>query len=449
MLKKLIQDRKAFLDKMNAIIQKAEDENSRDLTEAESAEVNQITESINSLDTKIEAEKNRQTLNARQTELEVHANSSSQPRIVPDVNNGPSDGDRRDIANFSFIKAFREQLNGNLSGFELEMHQEAEKDARSSGQALDGLGIPQMILANSRGNDRFRNDLTAGTPTEGGNTIPTELRSVIDILREKLMVRAMGATVLTDLVGNIDFPKAITDSDPTEKGENAEADENSPTFGKISLTPHRLPVVAEVSKQLLIQTSVSIEAWLRNYLAFRIASRMDKMSIYGSGSGDQPEGILNMTGIGSVSLGANGAAPTRASLINLMGEVAQDNADVGRLGFLTNTKVRSTLMNTLVDAGSGKFVWNENTPNSLLGYNAGVSTNVPSNLTKGSGTNLSAIIYGNWESLMIGQWGGLDVLLNPYSKDSQGLIRINMATFYDVAAQHEESFAAIVDAVTS
>ena len=442
-LKKLIQERAAFLKKLNALIDAADSEK-RDLTEEESNQVNELTSSIEAHDVKIKAERSRQALISAQTELDDYANSVTGPTAPPPVGGDLSDGERRDISQYRFIKAFREQLNGRLTGIEAEMHQEAEKDAMAAGQALDGLGVPQIILAQSR----FSNDLTVtggDGGSQGGVTVPTELRSVIDILREKLMVRAMGATVLSDLRGVIDFPRMITDSDPTEKGENEAADENSPTVGAVRLTPHRLPVVAEVSKQLLMQSSVDVEAWLRDYLGFRMASRMDKNALNGTGADNQPLGLLNVSGIGSVAIGTNGGAPTRDHLIDLVSEVAIDNADVGRLGFLTTPGVRGKLQKTKVDAGSGIFIWGEQS-NSLVGYRAEVSTNVPSTLTKGTLTDGHAIIYGNWASLMIGQWGGLDVLLNPYSKDSQGLIRVNMATFYDIGVDHEESFSACLDA---
>ena len=445
MLKKLINQRKAFLDKMNALIQGAEAED-RDLTEEELKEVNSLGEKIEGLDSKIEAARKVEETNARQNQLQQYVDSSPETRIIPDVNGGNSERENRDIARYSYIKAFREQLNGSLSGLELEMHQEAEIQASSAGRSVDGLGIPQIVLAHSRNTPVNDLTVTGGDGgSQGGVTVDTEVRSVIDILRERLIVRSLGATVLSDLKGNVDFPKAISGSDPTEKGENGSADEDGATFGAVRLTPHRLPVVAEVSKQLLMQSSLDVEAWLRGYLGFRIASRMDKMAINGSGGDNQPLGILNHTGIGSVPIATNGGAPTRDHLIDLISEVSQDNADVGNLAFLTTPGVRGKLQKTKTDAGSGIFVWGE-TANQVVGYNAAVSTNVPSNLTKGSGTDLHSILYGNWASLLIGQWGGLDVLINPFTKDSQGLIRINMSTYYDIGVDHEESFSAVVDA---
>jgi len=84
-----------------------------------------------------------------------------------------------------------------------------------------------------------------------------------------------------------------------------------------------------------------------------------------------------------------------------------------------------------------------------MGYKAGVSTQVPSDLTKGTGTALSAIIFGNWNDLMIGQWGGLDIVVDPYTLATTNMLRVVANSWWDVALRHPESFAAMVDAVTT
>lgn len=63
--------------------------------------------------------------------------------------------------------------------------------------------------------------------------------------------------------------------------------------------------------------------------------------------------------------------------------LAVDNADTGNLAFLTTPGIRGVLKKTKIDAGSGQFVWGQDAQ-TLNGYRAAVSTQVPSDLTKGS-----------------------------------------------------------------
>lgn len=368
----------------------------------------------------------------------------AQPIGAP-ANRGLSRKEEKDIANFRFCGdgsdggargfLFEVWEGGALTGLNRELAQEGSNLLRSQGVANSGNVIPQFALTR---------DMTTGAGT-GGELIETELRPPIEILRERLMVRALGARFVTGLQGNVDYPTITRGSAPTEKAENAAADEYSFTTGSKSLTPNRLPVTADLSLQWIIQSSVDAEMETRNLLAFEIASRMDAMAINGSGASNQPTGILNTSGIGAVAIGTNGGAPTRDHIINLETEIATDNADVASLNYLTTPGVRGKLKQTATDAGSGLFVWGE-TAAAMNGYGASVSTNVPSTLTKGTGTNLHAILFGNFADMIVGQWGGFDIVIDAATKATTGLRVITINTFYDVLVRHAESFAAVTDA---
>lgn len=379
---------------------------------------------------------------------------------------GLSARDLRDLQKYSFLRAINARLDGKeLDGLEGEMHAEAIKEFRNAKTERQGgnLLIPQLILRHASAvgsfEDLHRRDLTAtGTTSvsgdQGGMTIQTSVGSLIDRLRNALVMRQMGVTVIGGLQGNIDFPKVIADDEAVEKAENATSAESSVTFSKVSLSPRRLPVYAELSRQLLLQTTADVEAWVRNDLAFQIAQVMDSRMISGTGSG-QPTGILNTAGVGAVALGTNGAAPTWDMLVDLETTIAALNADVGQLGYLTNAKVRGKLKKTLVTSGgtantAAEMIWDKRSPASPLNeYKTSITNLVPSNLTKAAGSSLSAMIFGNFNDLLVGQWGGLEFLINPYSRDTEGLIRLNCWTFFDLVVRRVESFAVCKDIVTT
>lgn len=458
-LKQLLEQRKAWLDKVDAILTKAETEK-RELTadeitlrEGHMAEVGKVDKEIKATKEFLEARNSQDT-------LEREAGAPSRPSApVADVHTGLSDKELRDLQGYSLVRAFRSLLeNRNAGGLEGEMSQEGQKELRESGVPSAGgnFFVPQVVLTRAGVTGSFeRRDLTATGQTtvagdQGGLTIATQLGSLIDRLRKKLIMNQMGVTALGGLTGLIAFPKVTADDQAVEKAENATSAESSVTFGQISLAPRRLPVFAEVSRQLLMQSSVDVEAWVRNDLAFQIAQVMDSRAIFGSGSG-QPYGILNTVGVGSVPLGTNGAAPTWDQIVGLETAVASLDADVGNLGYLTNTKVRGKLKRTPIEAGTNaQMIWDRQSPNTPLNeYRAGITNLVPSNLTKGSGTALSAMIFGNFADAMMAQWGGIEFLVNPFSKDTEGLIRINCWTFFDFLVRRVESFAVTNDIITT
>ena len=147
--------------------------------------------------------------------------------------------------------------------------------------------------------------------------------------------------------------------------------------------------------------------------------------------------------------GTNGLAPSIDHLIDLKKEISIDNAYVSSAGYLTNTKVEAAL-SQLKDDQSNYLLnpYGASLGDSRIsGRRLVVSNNVPSNLSKGTGSNLSAIIYGNFADLLIGMWGNLEILVDPYTDFAKGTTGIRALQSIDVAVRHPQSFAAMVDAI--
>ena len=180
-----------------------------------------------------------------------------------------------------------------------------------------------------------------------------------------------------------------------------------------------------------------------------LALEIDRAALHGSGSSNQPTGVAATSGIGSVAGGTNGLAPAWSHIVALETEVAIDNADIGALMYVTNAKVRGKLKTVEKASSTGQFVWADgDTP--LNGYRSLTTNQVSSTLTKGTSSGVcSAIFFGNWSDLLIGMWGGLDLLVDPYTSSTTGTVRVTALQDVDVAVRHPESFAAMLDALTT
>ena len=180
-----------------------------------------------------------------------------------------------------------------------------------------------------------------------------------------------------------------------------------------------------------------------------LADAINTAAINGSGSSNQPTGILQTTGIGSVAGGTNGLAPHLDHLLDLKKEVAVDNADVATCGYLTNAKVEAVFAK-LKDSDAAYLLSPYGTElgrTQIAGRRLEISNNVPSNLTKGSGTNLSAIVYGNFADLLIGMFGQLEILVDPYTDFAKGTVGVRALQSIDIAVLHAESFVAMQNAI--
>jgi hypothetical protein len=191
------------------------------------------------------------------------------------------------------------------------------------------------------------------------------------------------------------------------------------------------------SRQLLVSAisgSVDAEQMVRDDLALVHALALDSAGIQGTGAANQPRGVLNTAGIGAEVGGANGAAATYANMVNMETTVAVANADVETMAYLTNPQQRGKLKQIAQLANTANIpVWHDGEVN---GYRAEVSTQVPSNLTKGTSVGIcSAIIFGDWSQLIYGEWGILELITDPFRLKKQGMIEVTSFQMADVGVR--------------
>ena len=351
---------------------------------------------------------------------------------------------------FSYLRAIRALMNPNdvriqeAAGYEREVSRAA---AQKAGKAERGFVIPTDVL-----NQR---DLITGTTTstaKGGNLIQTDVlgASFIDVLRNAMVLPKLGARFMTGLVGNVAIPKRTTSVTAYWPGENTAPTEGVNVFGQVTMSPKTLAAYIDIGRRLAIQSSVDVEALVRDDLAQTLAIAIDLAAI-GGATTNGPTGVRGTSGIGSVAIGTNGGAPTWASVAALVKEVEIDNALTGSLAFLTNPKVRYKLATTSKQSSGveGNFILNPS-DGSLFGYPLVVSNQVTSALTKGSSSGVcSAMFFGAWGDLIVGQWGGIELIVDPYSLSTAGATRVVAMSELDVCVRHAESFAACLDYTTT
>lgn len=379
--------------------------------------------------------------------LEHLKKNGMKPVDTLDPNIGLTD---KEAAGFSVLRAVRALANPeNRAAQEAAKFEFEASDAVAARLKKDARGImmPMEVLA--------RDGQTAGTPATGGNLIATTLLtgSFIDQLQNLMLLSQMGITNLTGLVGDIAIPKLLTGYAAYWVNENADPLESAATFGQVALTPKTVGARTELSRKFLLQSSLAAEGFARMQLALALALELDRVGITGSGIAPEPRGILNTTGIGAVVCGTDGGVMTWDKIVGLWSAVSTENAAVGATGFMTNSKVCGQLMTTEKASGTAQFVVKDFPDKSgftgLAGGRCGVSNQVPSDLTKGSGTGLSALIYGNFADLIMGMWGTLDLTIDPYSKAESGAVRVIALQDVDVAVKRPQSFAAAKDIATA
>ena len=330
------------------------------------------------------------------------------------------------------------------AAFEIECSQAV---ADKIGREARGVFVPNEVQ---------QRDLVVGTPTAGGHLVSTDLlvSSFIDLLRNRMSVMRAGAQMLTGLQGNIALPRMTGAATAYWVTESNSPTESQQAFDQVTMSPKTVGAFTDLSRKLLLQSSEDVEGLVRRDLATVLGLEIDRVALNGSGSAPQPRGVLQTSGIGAVVGGTNGLAPTWAHIVELWSDVAAANADFGTTAFVTNSKVIGNLMTTEKATGTAQFVCpgfpDASGVTSIAGARAVVSNQVPSNLTKGTSEGVcSAIAFGNWADLIVGMWGVLDLMVDPYSNSTSGTVRVVALQDVDVAVRHAESFSAMLDALTA
>lgn len=368
--------------------------------------------------------------------------------IVDDLgSNGTEERDspilNPDAAGYSLLRALRMRADGReLNGVEGEIHQELAKRYSAAGRAPAGLLVPHTLrMDGGRPDAEKRMDTTDGT----GLIPDIQANTLIDVLRKRVVMRRMGSVVLSNMVGTFALPKKTAANTFEWVAEGGEATGSDMTVGNVTFSEKTLTGWTLLTRSLLKQSSFDAEALARMDLVEGLAIGLDYAGLANASGGNGPTGLLYMAGIDTVDIGTNGGAPTWAKVVEMETKVFSNDADVDSMGYVFNAPTRGKLKTTEKATNTGRFIWEDGNVN---GYQSATSNQLPSNLTKGSGTALSAAVFGNFRDAVFALWGGLDILINPFSNAKSGSVLLTVHQSADFNVRRTESFSRCLDIAT-
>lgn len=283
---------------------------------------------------------------------------------------------------------------------------------------------------------RMQRDLIATNFNQGGATVQTDvILPIIEILRNKMVTEALGVRTMAGLQGNVVIPRQTAAATAYSVPETGALTLSTQVLDQIALTPKRVGAFNNYSKQLLLQSSIDVENFVRDDLLRVIALDWDRIIINGQGANSEALGVINTPGVQAVAFGA---AATFAKLVAFETAIAVLNAPPENRAYISTSAVKGVLKSaakllTGATTVAAVALWENDMIN---GYPAVDSQQVPNNL----------VVFGSWSEVILGLWGGYDVVINPYSGDTQALVRITMNTWGDVAVRHPQSFCVSADA---
>lgn len=348
-------------------------------------------------------------------------------------------GDQRldeSLRNFSLRRAICSQVPDLAQQIDCGRERELSNEiAKRAGYPFKGMAVPMSIFHMEK-----RTVLTQqGSPDSGGaNLVGRDHlgNELIDVLRAKMVVRRLGARVLSGLQGGVDIPKQSGAAATAWVAEDAALSAGDPGFQKVQMDPKTCGAMSEFSRNMLLQSSPDIEQLMRMDFAAVLANALDVAALNGSGAND-PRGVLNLSGLSTVN------GPVSWTAILQMIEAVEEANTEGN-GWTTTPGMKRLLRSTpKVTSTDSVMVMQEK--DSLAGYPLFSTSNVPSTL--GSPAESDALIFGDWTDLLIGFWSELDILVNPYESAAyaRGNVKVRGMMSVDIAARHVESFVAMTN----
>jgi HK97 family phage major capsid protein len=359
---------------------------------------------------------------------------------VQTASNGSIGLTEKEAREFSFLKVLRamsdptNQKLWDAASFEREVSI-ATADQFKHRKFRGNFAVPSDVLLTQRNVGMQQRDLNVTNNAQGGYMVGTNIQpqSFIELLRNRMMVRQLGARVLSGLEGNITIPKQTGAGTAYWVNETGDITESQQSVGQVAMSPKTVGGYTEFTRRMLLQSSMDVEQFVRDDLAQILAIGIDRAALKGSGTGGEPLGILNTTGIGSVTI-TTGTLPF-SKMVDLETEVAIDNADLGTLAYLASATDRGIMKKTEKASSTGIYVWSNMPGQAGVGEVNGYLAYATNQLAA------DEVIFGNWAELIIGEWGVLDLNINPYKKDQSGGVCVTALQDVDIAVRHAESFA--------
>ena len=353
---------------------------------------------------------------------------------------GLSQTEQRSYSLLNMIRSVNAK-NFNAAGFEVEASQAIAQRLGRQPSSPNSFFVPvdiqrrnlstQALLA-ALGGSQQRDMSVALVTGSGSHLVGTDHMGFVDLLRNRSTVMQAGARRMSGLVGNVDIPKLAAGATANwQNGEDDAINESTPTTTQILLSPKTVGAYVELTRRLLQQSSPDAESMVMADMAAQVALAVDLAALEGTGSTGQPTGISQTSGIGSVASGAF----SYAKALEFQTDVAAANALAANCAYITTPAVAALAMQRETIASGGVPVWEGGILDGRMAGMRAMSTNQ---------VTAATMVFGDFSQLIIGEWGVLEIEVNPYADFAKGIIGVRALYSIDVALRHAAAFSRMV-----
>lgn len=355
----------------------------------------------------------------------TRVNSITEKRVDPITGPVPQMQER-----FSLMRVIRNLANGaQMHDADAIVVEQGKRDMLKGGVSPEGsICLPMVDHRHEK-----RADILAGTATAGEEIVSTDVLNLLGPLRNALVFSKVGATFLTGLVGNVDVPKYAGSTAGWKTEVEASADAAG-AHSDLPLVPCRITGHLDISKRYLIQDAAGAEELLKTDLIAAVSGLLETTALgkIAASAGTNPAGLLP-----DDSDTFAGAVLGWGNVVDIEAAVDAANALEGNLAYVTHPSLRGIMKQTVrVGTTDSRMIMEGN---ELNGYPCHATSNMSSVLH--TTNDEYGLAFANWRHFVIAQWGGIDLIVDPYSLASEAQVRIVVNSYWDFLFRHPLALA--------
>lgn len=350
---------------------------------------------------------------------------------------------------------------------------EALDHSQNARRLLGSIGVGRELQPNSilmpiaamrsRRRAGFTSSTTAGVPTNTGTTTGTgdtsgQHSEWIDDWYEMerlpaLALNTIGVGRETTGGNNYTYQIQVGTLAAQWRTETQPVDNSSFSGSNRSTSPKRLSIAAQWSLLRTIQDRSDLERRINFEILRALEQARELAVINGSGTGAEPTGIFNTSGVGSATFGTTanlGGSASKDTLSAL--ELTMQEANLtGDFTILTTPAVLHKARNTqYAVAGSPTDTTLANRApggeNQLLWYRVATSNLMPKGLTKGTSAALyDSLIFGNFSGVSLLNYGFIELVYDDITLARSGQRQLVANTFEDVVVRQRDALTVVRD----
>lgn len=257
----------------------------------------------------------------------------------------------------------------------------------------------------------------SAVPGVHDQVVETEVQGILEPLYANSVLSNLGVRWYAGLPkGDVQIP-IMGKGSCGWAGEIEAATASGNTFTTKKLSPKRLTAYVDISKQLLAQDTIGVEAAIRRDIVNALNDKLEATILGADAKTDEkPAGIFNGASETNVD--------TYAQLCAF--EAGLDDANVnGQKKYLMGNTAKATFR-SLAKGDKGFVLENGQIDGTPMVNTSNVST--------------KKFVYGDFNYLAIGSWGDIDITIDQYTQAINGCVRLIINAYFDAVILRPEAF---------